>query len=571
MSVYPFIYRLRYSARSFARAVAVAVVLSLSGMCAALFAQADLLPLDHPATTVLERLYYSGAVPDIPVEHFPISRKAALEFLQSGVASVSIPESLRRQAVYFVRELAADKGESPRAVVIPTSDNSLLFFDDPFGDRPFTGLHYTDTATDSYLVIDPVLDAEFRYDADLSANAAVLQGGARLRGTVLDHVGFSAQATNGTILGNDTVVLADPRFGQSFKFGVVRQNRDIDFGSGHVRVGFDQVAAGIGREPVRLGAGEERSLLLGAGLPSNYDYLRFQMRLGRFSFTHIHASILSDATGPAAGIAAEIPQKYVAAHLFSVGPFGGVRASIGEAVVYGGRGFEIGYLNPLNFLKSQEHFLRDRDNSYMYATLGVNAFPGLFFEGEFMLDDLLFSRIGEGYWGNKTAWRLGARATGWPFGIADADVSYTRLEPYVYSHFNPLNAYTHDGAMLAASGLEPNSHQFDLGVNLYPLPNLSVRVNAEFGEHGANVEQDGEVVRNVGGDVRRTFDTLSNETVEFLDGTLETMSGYGAKVEYEFLRNMYVRAQLLGRSISVNDQEIESTTQIWFGVRIGSR
>ncbi len=551
--------------------MAVAVFLLVVCANSPVSAQVDLLPLEHPATVVLERLYYSGAVPEIPVEHFPISRKSALEFLRRGFQATSAPDNLRRQALYYTKELSADNGTAPRSIVIPTRDSAHQFFADPFADRAFTGLEYFDTATQSYLVIDPVLDAEFRYDADLSASAVIPQGGARLRGTLLEHFGFSAQATNGTILGNDSVVLSDPRFGQSFKFGVVRQNRDIDFGSGYIRADFGQVSAELGREPMRLGGGGKRSLLLGAELPSNYDHLRFQMRLNRFAFTHIHASVLSDPVGTAVGVAADIPQKYIAAHLFTVGPFGGIRASIGEAVVYNGRGFEIGYLNPLNFLKSQEHFLRDRDNSYMYASLSANPVQGVFVEGEFMLDDLIFSRIGDGYWGNKTAWRLGARTTGWPFGLADADVSYTRLEPYVYSHFNVVNAYIHDGTMLAASGLEPNSYQLDMGVTLYPLPNLSIRFDAGFGEHGANVVEDGQVVRNVGGDVRRTFDSLSSTTVEFLDGTLEKSTNLGANVEYEFLRNMYLRARFLNRNISVDDAETNNVSQLWLGVRIGSR
>lgn len=535
-----------------------------------LHAQVDLLPLEHPATTALERLYYSGVVPDIPVEHFPISRKSALEFLRRGFSDASAPDNLRQQALYYAKELSADMGgDAPRAVVIPVSDSSTLFFDDPFGDRPFTGIDYSDTATDSYVVLDPVLDGEYRYDAERSAGAAIVQGGARLRGTLLGHLGFSAQATNGTVLGDKDVVLADPRYGKSFKLGVVQQNSDIDFGSGYVRADFDNVAAEIGREPMQLGAGGKRSLLLGARLPSNYDHLRFQMRLGKFSFTHIHASVLSDPEGINVGVEADIPQKFVAAHLFTIGPFAGVKASIGEAVVYSGRSFELGYLNPLNFLKSQEHYLRDRDNSYMYGTLSVNPVRGLFIEGEFMLDDLIFSRIGDGYWGNKTAWRVGAKATGW-FDLADVEVSYTRLEPYVYSHFNVSNAYIHDGAMLAASGLEPNSYRADIGLTLYPLPNLSLGASGSFGRHGANEEEDGVVVRNVGGDVRRTFDSLSSTSVEFLDGTLEKSVDIGVTVQYEFLRNMYVRAQFLNRALTVEPGNTEQLTQLWLGVRIGS-
>lgn len=533
--------------------------------------QVDLLPLDHPATSVLERLYYYGAIPDFPVEHLPLSRRSALEFLERAIRDTTLPENLRRQAEWRRAELAADAGEAPRSVVIPTRDESLTIFDDPFANRPFTGLDYFDSATRSSVALDPILEGEFRHDAELGESAAIVQGGARLRGTALGRLGFSGRVTNGTILGADTVILLDPRFGRSFKFGVVRQNRDVDFGGGHVRGDFDVAAAEIGREPLRLGNGGEGTLLLGGALPSSFDYLRFQMRLGPVSFSHVHASLLADPTGASVGITAEIPQKYVATHLLTLGPVAGIRLSLGEAVIYSGRGFEVGYLNPLNFMKSQEHFLRDRDNTYMYVAASVAPARRVFLEGEFLLDDLIFSRIGEGYWGNKTAWRIGGRLTAFPLDFADLSASYTRLEPYVYSHFNPTNAYLHDGAMLAASGLEPNSYLLDLGLSLFPAANLTVRLNAGTGEHGANETENGQVVRNVGGDVRRTFDTLSVSDVRFLDGTVEHLLNLSAAFEYEVLRGLYVQGRVFRRTVTVEDEERENVTQFWLGVRVGAK
>lgn len=536
-----------------------------------LIAQVDLLPVDHPATAALERLYRYGALPGFPIEHLPVSRRSALRFLTRAAADPSLPDGLRRQAEWYLTELRADAGQAPRMAVIPTRDDQRSIFDDPFSNRPFTGLDYFDTATGSSVALDPILEGEFRYDAKLGESAAILQGGVSLRGTALGHLGFAGRATNGTILGADTVVRLDPRFGHSFKFGVVRQNRDIDFGAGHVRADFDAVAAEIGREPLHLGAGGERSLLLGGPLPSNFDYLRFGIGIGPVTFSHVHAALLADPTGAGAGIAAEIPQKFVATHLLTVGPFAGIRLSLGEAVIYSGRGFEIGYLNPLNFMKSQEHFLRDRDNSYMYLAASAVPVRGVMLEGEFMLDDLIFSQIGKGYWGNKTAWRLGARLTAVPLEFVDAGISYTRLEPYVYSHFNSTNAYRHDGSMLAASGLEPNSYMIDLDLAFHPSANLSIRLNAGFGQHGANETRDGMVVRNVGGDVLRTFDTLSVPEVVFLDGTLESLTNLSGDVEFEVLHNVYLRGRLIHRGVTVDGDDREKVTQLWLGIRMGAR
>ena len=538
---------------------------------ASLSAQVDLLPLDHPATRVLERLYHAGSIPTFPLEHLPISRRSAYDFLREASVDTNLPDALREQARWEMVELQTDAGERDKSFIIPVSSDQKSFFDAPLSSRPFTGIGWQDTATGSTIFLDPVLDGEFRYDNERSSSATILQGGVKVRGTVRDIVGFSGKATNGTIVGNDTVVRVDPRYGRSFKFGVIRAQRDIDFGSAHLRADLKGVFGEIGREQLRLGLGGERTLLFGADLPSNTDYLRIGGSVGKVSFTHIHASLLDDTTGIAVGAGGLIPQKYLATHLLSVGPFAGLRFSIGESLIYSGRPFEIGYLNPLNFIKSQEHYLRDRDNSLMYAGMSARLPKGIFLEGEFLLDDLIFSRIGEGFWGNKTAWRVGGSITGYPLQMLDFGISYTRLEPYVYSHFNKLNAYVHDGANMAGSGLDPNSSLLETRLGFWPLPNFRSELIIGLGKHGANVVRDGVVVQNVGGDIRRTFDSTSEQVVEFLAGDLETSTSFDLRIDYEILRDIYLRSRLLSRTIEREAFDTERQMQFWIGLSVGAR
>jgi hypothetical protein len=305
-----------------------------------------------------------------------------------------------------------------------------------------------------------------------------------------------------------------------------------------------------------------------------FDYLRLTARLGRVSFTHLHASLLAGPESVArTGVDAVIPSKYLAAHLISFGPFAGIRGTIGESVVYSRRPFEIGYLNPLNFIKSQEHYLRDRDNSNMYAAVSINPVDRLFFEGEFVLDDLKFSEIGKGYWSNKTAWRVGARATAFPLSWSDFGVNYTRLEPYVFSHFDSANAYTHDGVTLAGAGLQPNSEMLEASLRVVPVPNLTARLSVGFVQHGANITDPARgdsVVRNVGGDVGRTFDSTSGNTfsVTFLDGRLEKAVRLRFEAEYEPIRNLYLRL-IASHTRTESSISIPDDTQFCFGVRVG--
>jgi hypothetical protein len=323
---------------------------------------------------------------------------------------------------------------------------------------------------------------------------------------------------------------------------------------------------------VQLGGGDEESLLLSSQVPINFDYLRLSARFGLFSFSHIHASLLGEPTGEGSGPNAEIPNKYLATHLFSFGPFAGIRASLGESVIYHGRPFEIGYLNPFVFLKTQEQYLRDRDNTNIYLALSYAPTERLLLEGELMLDDLRFSLIGDGYWGNKSAWRVGAHGTAIGIDWLDLGLSYTRLEPYVFTHFNSLNNYTHADMPLAGGGLDPNSYLIEAKAVMTPVPGLWIRAIIGAGEHGANIHSPNSsstggdtLIFNAGGDIHQTRRAgIDSDTVTFLAGNLEKLTRLRLEAEYEPLRNLYVRLIAFRTSAgAVDDNEVQ------IGVRVG--
>ena len=549
-----------------------ALLLLMALMPVAAHGQAELLPIDHPATRALIRFYEFGAIPDFPREHLPISRGQALRFLDEARRNAALPDDLREQAQYYAVELGPDVGLMPMTVLIPTTDASHWIVDDPMANIPFAIAEHRDTALGLHVVFEPLLDGDLRVDPATGDAALIAQGGAQLRGTILDHVGFSARITNGSVAGDSTIAARDPRIGRNGAFGITAFGRDLSFGDGHLRADFEHVAVEIGHEAVQLGGGDRESLLLGSLLPSHYDYLRFNAHVGRFTFSHIHAMLLGEATGAASGPSGEIPAKYVATHLLSVGPFAGMRLSIGESVVYHGRALELGYLNPFVFLKTQEQYLRDRDNANLYLALSVAPLKSLFLEGEAMIDDLRFSLIGDGYWGNKGAYRATARVTAFPLSMIDLGFSYTWLDPYVFTHFNRLNNYTHDGTLLVAAGLQPNSYLMEGKLALTPLPNLSIRASIGIGKHGANIFGgdslgNDTLLFNAGGDVRQTRRAgIDAETVHFLDGDIEQLLQFRFEAEYEPLRNIYLRLNALRYKVD------ETTdTQVWLGLRIGAR
>ncbi|WP_255434007.1 hypothetical protein [Carboxylicivirga sp. M1479] len=132
----------------------------------------------------------------------------------------------------------------------------------------------------------------------------------------------------------------------------------------------------------------------------------------------------------------------------------GKRLSIGfyANVVYaeqdstGHRGFDMHYLNPVNFFRPVEYNLGSPDN----VTMGLNAryiaAKWLTLYGQFVLGEFKFDEVksGEKWWANKHGFQLGARTFNL-FGIdkLDLQLEYNQVRPYTYSHYTTMYAYGH--------------------------------------------------------------------------------------------------------------------------------
>ena len=109
------------------------------------------------------------------------------------------------------------------------------------------------------------------------------------------------------------------------------------------------------------------------------------------------------------------------------------------------RRFDLAYVNPFTFLKTVEASLNDRDNGLLGAHLRWRVANGIEIRGQGLVDDVVASQIGTGFWSNKFAWQLGGMWSA-PFGLQDVDIAFehTRVEPYTYSHFNSQEYFFHE-------------------------------------------------------------------------------------------------------------------------------
>ena len=99
-----------------------------------------------------------------------------------------------------------------------------------------------------------------------------------------------------------------------------------------------------------------------------------------------------------------------------------------------------------------------------------------------LLDDLIFSKIGTDYWGNKAAYSLGAL---YAFPSWNIGAEYAKVYPYTYSHFNVQNSMTSDGQIITGS-LAPNSDELSLFGSLWYGNRYPIQFLISYRRHGAN-------------------------------------------------------------------------------------
>lgn len=369
-----------------------------------------------------------------------------------------------------------------------------------------------------------------------------------LEGNYRGVAGFYTSTFNGQQFLGDTQVLgADPVLAPLYYIAIRPEDiqGNFDRSTASLRVAGGGFSAEIAHARLLMGASPAENLLLSA----NADYFSF-LRLGletrAVQYQALHAGLGERARtvqGDEDGIYVA-PERYLALHRLTVNPWRRLQLAFTEAVVYGLRGPELAYLNPLYPIKPAEHALWDRDNTLFTLDAVVRPRDGLELYGTFLADDLDFGKIGQGSYNNKWALQAGAAAT---LGSALGWLEYTRIEPFVYTHRflaegSFYNSYTHNGFGLGHP-LGPNTDQWEAGVRAWLPGQVRAELRARYVRHGRNYTdpETGELV-NVGGDVRDGRQPpFSEHTKVFLAG--ERLQGPGLRLglEWEPVRALALR------------------------------
>ncbi|MFN8361880.1 MAG: hypothetical protein U0264_18390 [Candidatus Kapaibacterium sp.] len=476
-------------------------------------AQVENVQVVHPVYQFLLHAETRGLLEHFTLSSLPLQRSEIMNALRQirSHEKELLSSELSTLALYE-REFELQK-RGTAVMIYSKTDSTQLFSERLVSNDEKMLYRYADTAHSVRAYLIGGGDMLFQKQGDSTMkNVAKAQGGFRVFGTLSNCFGYYIQVTNGTVLsGERALALEDPRIRQNIKFTTL--DSDFDFTESHVQFQQDWFLASVGREVRLHGAGFfQRSLLSNTSPP--IDAFSVAAKFQNVEYKFIHGSLLGvqlDSSGrpvPTFGHWAEVgaflqlPPKYVAIHQLTFKPTWG-EFGLWESLIYSNRGIDVAYLNPLSFLKSVEHSLRDRDNSAIGAWASVRPFKNLQIKGSYFLDDLVFSLIGTDYWSNKAAFNIGAQYST-PLGI-DAALEYAKVFPYTFSHFNVQNATTNDGLQMLGY-LAPNSDEVSLHLNWWRGNRYPFSLIIASRRHGDNImgkAADGSdsTLVNVGGSV----------------------------------------------------------------------
>jgi len=498
-------------------------------------AQVEHVPAAHPVYEFLDRMHTRGIIRGFSRAVLPMNRAAVAGLLRSAAEKRNglSPAEQKILARFSDEFIAEDDGRQNPSVLFRDG------FEGAFADREKFLYTWANGDRSTTFFMEAIGTAEYRTmlsDGD-PVSVFIGQAGGRFRGTLGGAVGYGLQATNGTLSGDTAFARSDRVLGQTSNFGDWG-NTFFDFSEAHIAAAWSWGSLSLGRERLLAGNGIGGRTAVGWNAPV-FDAVRFDAHAGDFRFTYFHGFLLAELER-IDGKRPYYADKYVVYHRAEADLFDLLRFGVFESVIYSERQVDPAYLNPINFYKSVEHAEGDRDNPMLGFDIQTVGMGGTEAYGSWTIDDVDFSKMGSGWWGNKFIWQAGV-VNDRLIPNMRIGVEYTRIEPYVYSHVLRNNDYTHKNAALGLE-LPPNSDELLLHASWWPGPALSLSASLSLTRHGRNeYNDDGELLVNHGGEISERFVFgESNEKAPFLDGIRENRQLATASLRWEPVRNAFL-------------------------------
>lgn len=536
--------------------------------------QVELVPLSSPIYDYLDRMMVNKIIKGYSVSMGPVSRAEIAALLTEISAkrnklsmtdkkqldeyliefSYDIDGSLTKSSSFFSKngltELFINKKQK---YLWATADSNVSFFWDGLGEIRYMGL-----------------------DGDSAGKPHVLIGqiGTRIRGTLFGSVGYYLRLSNGVRFGGTAddatrTAFLDPQLASTRKF-VSEGGRTFDSYEGHLRYSPRGGWLGLtfGREALRYGTGYIDRLMLSNLNSAPFDFIKLDLKYKKIRYTFSHSSIVgNDSSG------AQLQSKYLVFHRLELGPFFSDVFKLGfsEMVIYSNVPVNFAFLNPISFLTSADLNTelpgKNSNNTLLGMDMEFYPIKNISLQGSLLIDDLNFETLGSDSTkgnDNKFAFQAGFN---WQNALMLPNLrmiyEYTRLDPFVYSHREINNSYSHWNLPLGHS-LNPNSdeHAFRLSYNFGSR--LYIALTYKIQRTGLNYSDSLGNFVNVGSDIlngRGDF-LMKNK---FLNGIRLNRNIFSAELTWQPVRQYYITFKYQMRNSDFITQNRKLSDNIFWG------
>jgi hypothetical protein len=510
------------------------------------FCQVENVPADNYVYDYLKVLSVKGIITGYDDMVLPLSKKTITNYLEEAgskknLLSVNEKELLKKLKIKL--DLTGKVDNAVFTDVFP-SDMSLLLGKD----KAKYFYSYKDSSLNIY--INPIIEDKFIYSKDKNSTSNLLDWGGKLYGTYSDWFGFYLSASNGFESGDRSIAELDQQVNQSFTFNNTGINY-FDHTEGYFRLEKGKLGLEIGRERILWGRGINK-LFISNNAPV-FDFIKFNASLGIFSLDFLHGWLVQPPNYTWDTILSSYVKnknpKYIALSRIGVNPSNNLSFGISQTIIYANRPLELAYLNPFLFFESAQRSLNDLDNSFIAFDAKYKVINGLELSSVINFDDIDFKTIStEGFGSIQTryAWQTNV-IIGNPLLPENTLLSldYVILRPYVFSHFGigESLSYTNNGYMIGPN-LQPNSIEFSIRLSYILNPDIIISAGYDNIRHGSNIyDTNGNLVRNVGGDVFQYYKIGDSRRTNILDGILDMTNKISFNLEYEFILGFYLGFQ----------------------------
>jgi hypothetical protein len=256
--------------------------------------------------------------------------------------------------------------------------------------------------------------------------------------------------------------------------------------------------------------------------------------------------------------------KYFASHTLLIRPMKGLSVSFGESIIYSDK-IEIAYLFPLMFFRAADHYLSKSNNSaggnsqFFFSISSKNQLKNTHLFGTIFIDEITMEDIFDSKkQRNQFGFQLGSQITDIPLKNLDIRLEYTKIYPFVYSHYIPTQTYENSSYSLG-HWMGYNSDLFYFSLNYRMIRGLNFKLWSQF-------------IRK--GDEGFIHQQYEQPQPPFLFGLISNYSYFGLDFKYEVLHDMFFKLNIALNKVSQQQNDnsyrrkdyTEISTGIFYGL-----